>query len=228
MDSTTNGELMQPNVNPDIANYINNTSSLIMVAVTTDCGQPNVFHDNIQTQIASMGKDIAMFNMCYSEDQMPFPRIATDVLYYFAPKNQTVLFYRVGQHATIDLAGDIEAAFKMINGVSYLEAKFDVKMQEQILKTEDYIKNEDVSQFPSTFQMARNAAKDMWKMGKNAAKGLPVLVSAEEGFSRMNTCEGCDKFDAASSRCKECGCFMKTKTQLASASCPLGKWSAIV
>jgi hypothetical protein len=124
--------------------------------------------------------------------------------------------------------GDIDAAFKMMDGLTYLEAKFDIKMQEQILKTEDYIKNEDVSQFPSTFQMARNAAKDMWKMGKNAAKGLPVLVSAEEGFSRMNTCEGCDRFDATSSRCKECGCFMKTKTQLASASCPIGKWSAIV
>ena len=27
--------------------------------------------------------------------------------------------------------------------------------------------------------------------------------------------------------CKKCGCFMKEKTKLAHASCPVGKWDAV-
>jgi len=215
---------MLPNTNTELGNRIDITTNLIMLVVTTDCEQKNTVHESIQTHVMASGKSIELYNMCYTEEQMPFPRVATDVLYYFAPKNQTPLFYRIGQHAMMDIADDIETAFKMMAGKSYLEAKFTPEMQKQIVKTDEYVKHEDLSEFPSAFQQARNLAKEMWKTGKNAAKGLPVLVSAEEGFQRMETCEGCDRFDKETSRCKECGCFMKTKTQLASATCPLNKW----
>ena len=77
-------------------------------------------------------------------------------------------------------------------------------------------------------QMARNLAKEVWKAGKAAASGLPEIVSTEIGLERLTICESCDNLDKESYRCSSCGCFMKTKTQLATASCPIGKWNAVV
>lgn len=42
--------------------------------------------------------------------------------------------------------------------------------------------------------------------------------------NRLNHCYSCDKFINITQMCSECGCFMKVKTQLKNAKCPLGKW----
>ena len=42
-------------------------------------------------------------------------------------------------------------------------------------------------------------------------------------LDRINLCKGC-KFITPSFRCVKCGCFMKAKTLLAHAKCPIGKW----
>ena len=41
---------------------------------------------------------------------------------------------------------------------------------------------------------------------------------------RLSMCQGCEHFISATSQCKKCGCFMKVKTKLATARCPVGKW----
>lgn len=41
---------------------------------------------------------------------------------------------------------------------------------------------------------------------------------------RLNICFDCDRLIKATSQCKECGCFMKLKTRLQHAKCPLAKW----
>ena len=41
---------------------------------------------------------------------------------------------------------------------------------------------------------------------------------------RFAECQGCEHFIKDSSRCKKCGCFMKVKTRIATARCPVGKW----
>lgn len=41
---------------------------------------------------------------------------------------------------------------------------------------------------------------------------------------RFSICSGCEFFKKNGNRCKKCGCFMKLKTQLAAAKCPIGKW----
>jgi hypothetical protein len=41
---------------------------------------------------------------------------------------------------------------------------------------------------------------------------------------RYEICKGCPEFIRATKQCKKCGCFMKAKTQLETAICPLGKW----
>jgi hypothetical protein len=49
-------------------------------------------------------------------------------------------------------------------------------------------------------------------------------VSVEEATARMDICELCPSLLGATHQCKECGCFMKLKTKLKNAECPLGKW----
>ena len=41
---------------------------------------------------------------------------------------------------------------------------------------------------------------------------------------RLSMCYDCEHFISATNQCKECGCFMKVKTKLATARCPIGKW----
>lgn len=47
-----------------------------------------------------------------------------------------------------------------------------------------------------------------------------LKLSAE----RMNICESCDRYNDITTQCKECGCFMKVKTLMQSAKCPINKW----
>lgn len=49
-----------------------------------------------------------------------------------------------------------------------------------------------------------------------------VFVPDNIKEERFNICKACDQFVAGF--CKQCGCFMKAKTTINVASCPLGKW----
>jgi len=42
--------------------------------------------------------------------------------------------------------------------------------------------------------------------------------------ARMQACLDCPKLLRATHQCRECGCFMKIKTKLLHATCPLDKW----
>ena len=67
---------------------------------------------------------------------------------------------------------------------------------------------------------------------KNGVTPLDLLNPAtkkateELASSRFEVCLSCPELLPVVYQCKQCGCFMKTKTQLASASCPIGKWQA--
>jgi hypothetical protein len=41
---------------------------------------------------------------------------------------------------------------------------------------------------------------------------------------RLEICTECPRLFKKTYTCKECGCFMKIKTHLKSAECPIGKW----
>lgn len=45
--------------------------------------------------------------------------------------------------------------------------------------------------------------------------------------SRLKICQTCEFFKVNGSRCKKCHCFMKLKTELAHARCPIGKWDRV-
>lgn len=42
--------------------------------------------------------------------------------------------------------------------------------------------------------------------------------------TRMDVCKSCEFFMKGSHRCSLCKCFMKLKTTLELATCPMGKW----
>lgn len=44
---------------------------------------------------------------------------------------------------------------------------------------------------------------------------------------RFNICESCEHLFKPTASCKKCGCFMKIKTWIGPARCPIGKWEAI-
>lgn len=82
---------------------------------------------------------------------------------------------------------------------------------------------EDLSKFPSAFQMARNAFKQSWETAKGAARGKPIFASPEKASGRLKVCESCEFYKE--NRCIKCGCFMHAKVHVEMASCPEKKWT---
>jgi hypothetical protein len=42
--------------------------------------------------------------------------------------------------------------------------------------------------------------------------------------SRLAICNECPAFNKRLQKCTKCGCFMKLKSTLRQATCPIGKW----
>ena len=49
-------------------------------------------------------------------------------------------------------------------------------------------------------------------------------ASEELSSKRYSICKSCPELIKITSQCKKCGCFMKAKTKLEKAVCPIGKW----
>jgi hypothetical protein len=49
-------------------------------------------------------------------------------------------------------------------------------------------------------------------------------LSDEDSSRRFSLCLSCPELIKFTSQCKKCGCFMRIKTKLEHASCPIGKW----
>jgi hypothetical protein len=53
--------------------------------------------------------------------------------------------------------------------------------------------------------------------------GSYFLADSDIIKERIDICKGC-KYLTKRTRCTQCGCFMKIKTTLIDARCPIGKW----
>ena len=53
-----------------------------------------------------------------------------------------------------------------------------------------------------------------------------LLYDQEIIDKRWSECKKCEFLFKPTGSCKKCGCFMKVKTKVAHASCPVGKWGA--
>lgn len=76
------------------------------------------------------------------------------------------------------------------------------------------------------------STKSKWELykEKNGVTPLDLLnpktikADASTAESRMAICLMCPEIVPVTHQCKQCGCFMKAKTRLESAKCPLSKW----
>ena len=213
----------------DVQEIILNSDKLILVLVLAeDCHEHETgLEHRIRPLIQKCNIPIKVLRICFDSNNMPWPRPMTECLYYFKPKDLTPILLRSGLEVIGRFEEDVVIASKMMQGSSYVEAAFEEDDINLIEKTESMFDEEKISKYPPKTQMLRNFAKDMWKSAKSVGKGLPVLVSAEIATERYSICESCPKF-TEEFRCIECGCFMKKKTHLASTSCPIGKWAAVV
>jgi hypothetical protein len=65
---------------------------------------------------------------------------------------------------------------------------------------------------------------------KNGVTPLDMLnphtkrIPHESAQKRFDICKECPELIKLTSQCKKCGCFMKVKTTLEIAKCPLNKW----
>ena len=50
-----------------------------------------------------------------------------------------------------------------------------------------------------------------------------MLADADIVGYRINICKKCE-FLKKHTKCEKCGCFMKVKTKVGFAKCPIGKW----
>jgi hypothetical protein len=57
----------------------------------------------------------------------------------------------------------------------------------------------------------------------NLIDGSPRSAQ-EVSVYRLEICKTCVFYRPKTNQCKKCGCFMKLKTQLEHAKCPMGKW----
>jgi hypothetical protein len=77
------------------------------------------------------------------------------------------------------------------------------------------------SQYASWSEQLRSLVQTSIHYVQAERKGLETDDIVNE---RLSICESCDQYDSVHKRCKRCGCFMKLKTKIPSATCPLGLW----
>ena len=68
-----------------------------------------------------------------------------------------------------------------------------------------------------------------WKQNLGDTRPWDLLISDskvpdEIQKERYDICQACPELIKLTSQCKKCGCFMKLKTTLKEAACPIGKW----
>jgi hypothetical protein len=72
---------------------------------------------------------------------------------------------------------------------------------------------------PQVFAVSNDDVKPWDLLNPNT-----VFVDSASQKARFEICRTCPEFLAITTQCKKCGCFMKLKTKLEKATCPIGKW----
>lgn len=216
---------MKENTNPQVIKLIEeSTVPVILMVVTEDCDlKKTQAQEQVEKTILEVNRPVNFYAVCLPENTLSFPAPAAPVLYYYAPKNQVPAFRRLA-HQFKQIGEDLAIIERMMTGLTLEQARYSESEQQIITETEARFVEEEKQDFPPKFKMMRGLAKDMFKNAKQALAGLPVIADSELAKSRYDTCLGCDKFDEATTRCRECGCAMQLKTQLVASTCPLNKW----
>ena len=78
------------------------------------------------------------------------------------------------------------------------------------------------SKYEADQYAVKNSSFDLRKIPQNLKK---LWIHDQKIVDRRwSECQGCEHLIKATNQCKKCGCFMKVKTRISTARCPIGKW----
>jgi len=212
----------------EIENIINESNDLVIIYVKLiKCDADSEFELEIQKNIDKSQRGIKLYSLCYKQEDIPFPMPYDNRVYIFTPKNQTPIMHLDAKVFNNGFDSFIQNATSILTGVppKSIPSPGEIEVinnPKKAKEMEEMLKEEDISKFPSTFQMARNAFKQAWDSTKGMLSGRNFLVEANTANNRYSICEGCEFFKEK--RCTQCGCFMEAKVHLELATCPIGKW----
>ena len=83
------------------------------------------------------------------------------------------------------------------------------------------------NQYPSIKEQAKNLGDLFKAVATDTVQGKSIFASSEEQEKRISICDTCEHNDKESNRCRECGCYLKTKVTIAAAWCPIKKWDKV-
>jgi hypothetical protein len=204
---------------------IQNSNTPVLVYIKNrKCDTQSKIELGLLENIEKLNEKPKLFSICYSYENIPFPEPHWNRLYFFEPKNQIFIQSWDASYLLTDfknLYSNFEAIIKGIHTETY---KIQQENPDQIEVVREMVETEDISKYPSNFQMARNVFKEAWKSTKEVIKTGQLLVNAEIAQSRYLTCIGCEFFNKEDKRCTQCGCFMEQKVHLKTAQCPKQIW----
>ena len=190
----------------------------------TKCSEQLPEELKIEEKIKQLGKKVNLIALCYPDGTVPFPAPQWNLVYFFEPGNLTFLL----SVDVIYLLKDFEDIFTsfeaMVANIPLETYKAQKETPEKIEEVRKMVEEEDISKYPSTFQMTRNLLTQAWKSTKEVINSGQLIVDAKTAQKRYSICESCPLFEKKDKRCTECGCFMGTKVHLQAAECPKSKW----
>ena len=212
-------------------NILEDTNGLpiLVYFVAEGCHEhPSILVEQVSRLLDTHNLEVTFYTICLNENEMPFPRPMTKILYYFKPHDLNPIIHRVDTDVGDFFEFDVNNVKRIIDGedpdtVFYTEEQFETNKQVEEMFEEEQKRSD---KFPSKLNMIRSAAKQLYYSAKSAKRGLPVFVSSDVAQERFEICNDCDMFDKKTTRCKECGCFMKIKINLADVKCPIDKWDS--
>jgi uncharacterized paraquat-inducible protein A len=77
---------------------------------------------------------------------------------------------------------------------------------------------------PSLLSMLQEFAHFAWIVIQGVFSGSAFFASKIKAQERYKTCQSCAFFVARSKRCAKCGCFLRVKTKIELAECPIKAW----
>lgn len=187
-------------------------ASPVVIVITGECDNAAVaLHGDVQRIV---GRRAVVYSMCADLEQSP-------TIVFYAPRDERPILFREGPRALQTVRADLDEAERVARNRPSVEEEAAARAEEEH-SSQRMFETEDLSHFPSAFQMARGLARDAWKAAREAATGAPLMLPAEAARVRLDVCASCSAFDDG--RCRKCGCFVSVKAHMSAMNCPLGKW----
>lgn len=203
---------------------LNSEIPIVIFVKHTRCGEQHNLEVEIEKIFNEKNIKAELVALCYPPERIPFPMPQWNMFYLFEPKNVNYIISILGDNFIRDFDEVWSSLEAHMANIPIATFKAQKEKPEEVEKVRKMVEEEDISKYPSNFQMARNLFTQAWKSTKEVVKTGQLLVEAEIAQNRYSICESCPFFELKDKRCTQCGCFMESKVHLQAAECPKSKW----